>query len=94
MLSKDVRPLPPNGESLAGESSDQKENYSLLVSNADGYLCHLQATCHFPVTPATVYAIFINTGETALHAAEHTLALLHANTCLDYLQTTQVCSET
>jgi hypothetical protein len=63
MLSKDVVPLPPNGERLAGESVDNKENYSLQVSNADGYLCRLQATCHFPVAPATVYAIFVNTGK-------------------------------
>ncbi|DBA66911.1 TPA: hypothetical protein ACH3X2_002031 [Trebouxia sp. C0005] len=66
MLSKDVVPLPPNGERLAGESVDNKENYSLQVSNADGYLCRLQATCHFPVAPATVYAIFVNTDNTGV----------------------------
>lgn len=66
MLSKNVLPLPANGERLAGESVDEKDNYSLLVSNADGYLCHLQATCHFPVAPATVYAIFVNTGATLI----------------------------
>ena len=62
MLSKNVVPLPPNGERLAGESVDNKDNYTLQVSNADGYLCRLQATCHFPVAPETVYAIFVNTG--------------------------------
>ncbi len=67
MLSKNVVPLPPNGERLAGESVDNKENYSLQVSNADGYLCRLQATCHFPVAPATVYAIFVNTGNLYFH---------------------------
>lgn len=66
MLSKNVIPLPPNGERLAGETVDKKDNYSLLVSNADGYLCHLQATCHFPVAPATVYAIFVNTDNTGV----------------------------
>lgn len=72
MLSKNVIPLPPNGERLAGETVDKKDNYSLLVSNADGYLCHLQATCHFPVAPATVYAIFVNTGEWLLFIVSHT----------------------
>lgn len=66
MLSRDVIPLPANGERLAGESVDRKDNYDLLVSNADGYLCHLQATCHFRATPQTVYAIFVNTDNTGV----------------------------
>ena len=75
MPSKELTPLPPHGERLAGESSDNKENYSVVVSNASGYLCRLQATCHFPATPETVYAIFINTGESCstLAASRSTL---------------------
>ena len=82
MLSKTVIPLPPNGERLAGETADTKDNYSLLVSNADGYLCHLQATCHFPVAPATVYAIFVNTGDWCCQVVLDTQTLVVMHTLL------------
>lgn len=65
MLSKrdrELLPLPEFNQRLAGETSDSKENYNISVSNADGYLCHLTATCYFRATPEDVYAIFVNPG--------------------------------
>lgn len=62
VTAEGLLPLPARNDRLAGESTDTKQNYSLSVSNADGYLCHLTATCYFHATPEAVYAIFINPG--------------------------------
>ena len=70
-------PLPAKNDRLAGQSTDTKQNYSLSVSNADGYLCHLTATCYFHGTPETVYAIFVNPG--AVHVCN--LILLPVRRC-------------
>ena len=70
MLSKgELLPLPERNERLAGESSDNKDNYSINVSNAEGYLCHLTATCFFGATAEDVYAIFVNPGVVVCFAA-------------------------
>ena len=70
MLSKgELLPLPEKNERIAGESTDHKDNYSIIVSNAEGYLCHLTATCYFGASAEDVYAIFVNPGVALFFAA-------------------------
>eukprot|EP00878_Enallax_costatus_P011152 GHUV01011646.1.p1 GENE.GHUV01011646.1~~GHUV01011646.1.p1 ORF type:complete len:161 (+),score=13.84 GHUV01011646.1:226-708(+) len=56
--SVSVLPLPELPASQQGTSSISKGNYKASVSNAAGYLCHIELECDFDVTPQVVFDIF------------------------------------
>eukprot|EP01023_Acetabularia_acetabulum_P011794 TRINITY_DN15494_c0_g3_i1.p1 TRINITY_DN15494_c0_g3~~TRINITY_DN15494_c0_g3_i1.p1 ORF type:complete len:287 (+),score=43.13 TRINITY_DN15494_c0_g3_i1:103-963(+) len=52
--------LPEVGEGFAGETTQKGEYYSLKVSNAAGYLCHISLDALLPCDPQLVYDVFRN----------------------------------
>lgn len=52
--------LPPAPPGFSGFSGDEQEAYTISVSNASGYLCHITMECHFTVPPHVIFRIFTN----------------------------------
>jgi hypothetical protein len=53
-----VLPLPELPASQQGTSTASHRNYKASVSNAAGYLCHIELECNFDVSPQVVFDIF------------------------------------
>ena len=54
--------LPPVPAGLAGTSAAQKDHYTLSVSNAAGYLCHIHLEAHYDCSPETLFGVLSNPG--------------------------------
>jgi len=49
----------------AGTSAAHKDHYSLTVSNAAGYLCHIHLEARYDCSPETLFAVLSNPGTLA-----------------------------
>ena len=54
--------LPPVPAGLAGTSAAQKDHYTLSVSNAAGYLCHIHLEARYDCSPETLFGVLSNPG--------------------------------
>ncbi|KAF6266258.1 hypothetical protein COO60DRAFT_444350 [Scenedesmus sp. NREL 46B-D3] len=55
---EEVLPLPDMPQSQEGTSTATGKGYTASVSNAAGYLCHIQLECKFDVPPEVIFEIF------------------------------------